>query len=237
MNADLAIGSLAGDPFASVSQGFWQWQPARLAQDLEQGGGGAAWGILFQAMMHFHDLQIEVRPQNFHGFPRQPEQRVDARRIIRSPHDRDLGGELDDLRLFLRGMSGRSDHERLLMARAQRGHTGGDVVKTEFDDDIPLGQDCFEVVTLIHLAGDGTVGQPAGAIQQRAAHPPFITVDDDADHFRTPHAFRVALSVSRLRAPMGTSGNRYSSSQMPSMARAALTGMGLVSINKSLNSE
>ena len=53
-------------------------------------------------------------------------------------------------------------------------------------------------------------------------------------YFTTPHAFNVALSTSRFFALMGTRGRRYSSSQRPSIASAAFTGTGLVSMNRSL---
>src|SRR5512146_1488696 len=56
-----------------------------------------------------------------------------------------------------------------------------------------------------------------------------------AVHFKTPHAFMVARRISRFRAAIGTRGSRYSSSICPSIARAAFTGTGLVSINRSLN--
>ncbi len=51
-----------------------------------------------------------------------------------------------------------------------------------------------------------------------------------------PHAFIVARNFARFAALIGTSGRRYSSSIWPIIASAALTGTGLVSMNKSLNS-
>ena len=53
-------------------------------------------------------------------------------------------------------------------------------------------------------------------------------------YFNTPQAFSVAFSKSRFFALIGTSGSRYSSSQMPSIADAAFTGTGFVSMNRSL---
>jgi hypothetical protein len=51
----------------------------------------------------------------------------------------------------------------------------------------------------------------------------------------SPQAFKVALRMSRFFGFIGTRGSRYSSSIKPSMAMAALIGIGLVSMNKSLN--
>ena len=55
-------------------------------------------------------------------------------------------------------------------------------------------------------------------------------------YFKIPDVFIATLSVARLAALICTSGRRYSSSMRPSIASAALTGTGLVSMNKSLNS-
>src|SRR5262249_18493039 len=139
-----------------------------------------------------------------------------------------------DAGAFLRRMAGRADDKRLAMFGAERGHVGGDFVETELDDDIGAREQWFECVALIDLAGQLHLRQPRGAGRQRLAHASFRTVDDDLRHFRMPEARRVPRKVSRFFALMGTRGSRYSSSQSPSMARAAFTGIGLVSMNRSL---
>ena len=52
---------------------------------------------------------------------------------------------------------------------------------------------------------------------------------------KTSHRLSVVRSTSQFFGFIGTSGSRYSSSINYIMARAAFTGVGLVSMNKSLN--
>jgi hypothetical protein len=55
-------------------------------------------------------------------------------------------------------------------------------------------------------------------------------------YLNTPAAFMVARKVSLFFALMATSGRRYSSCTAPISAKAAFTGTGFVSMNKSLKS-
>ena len=55
-------------------------------------------------------------------------------------------------------------------------------------------------------------------------------------HSNTPQRFSVVRSASQFFGFIGTSGRRYSSSMTFIIASAAFTGVGFVSMNKSLNS-
>lgn len=74
------------------------------------------------------------------------------------------------------------------MLRAQGGDGGRDVVKTEINHRIAPGDDGPEVVALIDLADDLEFRNVRGTGQQRLAHAPFGTGDDDASHtlFQNP---------------------------------------------------
>ena len=47
------------------------------------------WGVLFQAVVHFDDFKVEVRPEDFRGFAGEPEEGVDAHAVVRREDDGD----------------------------------------------------------------------------------------------------------------------------------------------------
>ena len=63
VHSNLLIGAFARDTFAAVAQGVLLLI-AHIQQDFSKRGGRAAGGINLVAMMHFHDLEIVVWPQN-----------------------------------------------------------------------------------------------------------------------------------------------------------------------------
>ena len=52
--------------------------------------GSPARGVLLHPVVHLDDFQIEVGPENFRRLARQPEERVDARGIVRCPDHWDV---------------------------------------------------------------------------------------------------------------------------------------------------
>ena len=109
-------------PSATVPRHLVQLQLAHLGQDFRQRFGRAARRVLFEAMVHFDDFQIEVRAQNFRRLAREPEQRVDAGRKIRRPRPSgicDLNFVIRDL--FGVGMSGGADDHGFFVPGAKLG--------------------------------------------------------------------------------------------------------------------
>ena len=121
-----------------------------------------------------------------------------------------------------------------------------------------MRNDRAEIVADVNLADDFKFAKVWRTGNERPAHAAFGSGDDDFGHsrnvgvqasaclsklklglqlyFKIPHTFIVARNLARLAALIGTSGKRYSSAIKPIIASAALTGTGLVSMNKSLNS-
>ena len=86
----------------------------------------------------------------------------------------------------------------------------------------------FLVSYILHHALHGDVRYPA--------HAALRSVDDHPGiHSSTSHRLSVVRRVSQFFGFMGTSGRRYSSWINFIIASAAFTGVGLVSMNKSLN--
>src|SRR6266850_734137 len=90
----------------------------------------------------------------------------------------------------------------------------------------------LEPVMMILVMGDTCcVLRVAWRRKRNAHHGPHSKI-----YFKRPQVFIVIRSKLRFFALMGTRGRRYSSSIWPIIARAALTGTGLLSMNRSLNS-
>ena len=132
------------------------------------------------------------------------------------------------------GMASRADDQRFSPFRTQRGHGRGRVVKTKIHDDVSLIDDSPKVITQIDLTHNLEFRMVGSTSDERLPHATLRTVDDNSDHFNTPHSFSVAFRRSRFLGAMGTKGRRYSSWICPSIAKAALTGPGLLSMNRSL---
>src|SRR5256885_8655865 len=133
-------------------------------------------------------------------------------------------------------MTGGADDYRFLTFGTERGNAGCRGVETEIDQHVSLVKYRAEIVALIHLSGYFEFGPLGSTRRNSQPHLALRTGDDYSDHRNTPHCFIVCRKVSRFFAEIGTSGKRNSSSIRPIMASAALTGPGLVSMNKSLNS-
>ena len=82
-----AVRAFADDARAAVPRGFVQMQLAHVRQNFRQRLGRAAGRVLFQAMVHLDDFEVEVRAEDFRRLAREPEQRVDAGGKIRRPDD------------------------------------------------------------------------------------------------------------------------------------------------------
>src|SRR5438093_1826002 len=132
-------------------------------------------------------------------------------------------------------MTGSADNQSLFVGGAHQGDCRRCAVRAEVKDDVALADNGLQIVALINLADNLEVSLLRGTSDERAAHAAFGAGDDEVGHFNSPQRFIVSRSASRFFPLIGTRGKRYSSSIWPSMARAALTGTGLVSMNKSLN--
>src|ERR1051325_8967703 len=128
------------------------------------------------------------------------------------------------------------------MLRAKLGGLGRHCVKTKVNHDVRARNCRLQVIPLIRLSADLQIRTCGRSGQQCLAHSAFVTDDREFDHapsrfvamasLRTPQSFKVALSVSRFFELIGTNGSRYSSWMRPIMAKAAFTGIGLVSMNR-----
>lgn len=86
VHADFVFGSGADDSLAAVPEGFVQREIAGLGEDVCEGCGGAAGGVLFVMVMHFDDFEVESASQDFRCFASEPEKGVDAGGVVGSPN-------------------------------------------------------------------------------------------------------------------------------------------------------
>jgi len=182
VNPDFTRGPLAGNPFAPVAQGLFLHQAARLAQDLHEGRGGPAGGVDLVPMVHFDNLKIEPRAEDFSGLPSQPEESVNPGGIISRPDDRDAGLELKDSRFLLRAVTGRPNDERLAVFRAKGGDGLGGFMKAEIDHRRAQIDNRRQIIPNVNPTNDLNLGNPRRADNQILSHPAFGAGNDDFGH-------------------------------------------------------
>src|SRR5215472_9603434 len=76
MDSDLSSRSFSDQACSTVPNSGFVSQRVNLSDDLPEPFGGAARCIFLQPMMNFHYLCVELRPENFGGLLRQPEQEI-----------------------------------------------------------------------------------------------------------------------------------------------------------------
>src|SRR5690606_39424268 len=91
VDADLGGGAFAGDALAAVAERV-AVELALFEDDFEQAVGGAAGGVLFEAVMHLDDLGAVVLAENGGGPAGEGEEQVDADRVVARPDAGDAGG-------------------------------------------------------------------------------------------------------------------------------------------------
>src|SRR5271155_3393306 len=111
-------------------------------------------------------------------------------------------------------------------------------IRTEINYNITAANNSSKIVATIYLADNlNVVTQLRSTSDECLSHAAFRAGYDDSCHIhsKTPHRFIVVRSTSQFFGFIGTSGRRYSSSINFIIASAAFTGVGFVSMNKSLN--
>lgn len=86
MHADFIFGSGADDSLAAVFQGVVWREIAGLGEDVCEGCGSAAGGVLFVMVVHFDDFEVEAVSQDFRCFAGEPEKGVDAGGVVGGPN-------------------------------------------------------------------------------------------------------------------------------------------------------
>src|ERR1017187_6814278 len=152
--ADLAQRAFAHDADTTVPCGVVQMQLAHVRQNFRERFCGAARRVLFQAMVHLDDFEVEVRAEDFRRLAREPEERVDAGGKIRGPHDGNFRLVLLDLERVGVRVAGGADDQRLLVFGAKLGYRDGRRVRAEINYHVALADDGGEVVALINLGDD-----------------------------------------------------------------------------------
>src|SRR5690242_1766727 len=72
MHPKFGRGSLADNAFAAVADDFIELLFPDLREDLSERARSTAGRVAFKTMMHLHNLQIEIGPQNLRRFARKP---------------------------------------------------------------------------------------------------------------------------------------------------------------------
>jgi len=157
VDADLGLGAFAGDALAAVAEGLGA-ELALLKDDLEQAGGGAAGGVLLEAVVHLHDLGVVVVAQHGGGAAGEREEEVHADGVVARPDAADLSGLGEEVFFLLGGVAGGADDEGLAVLRAEADDLGGGGVEAEVDDDVGRGDAGGEIVALVEGGDDGGAG-------------------------------------------------------------------------------
>jgi hypothetical protein len=113
--------------------------------------------------MHLHNLQVERRPEDLRGFPRQPEKRIHPHAVVRGKDYRDLIRRVANARHLSVAVPGRTDHQGLIVLHATGQHEFQRAVMRKIDDRVALGYCTREVVADVH-------GRPRFAIPDRLWH-------------------------------------------------------------------
>src|SRR5438552_2012879 len=132
-------------------------------------------------------------------------------------------------------MAGGPDDERLAMFRREGGDGCGGIFEAEINHQVRLADDRAQIISQIDLAHDFEIARLPGGSDDRLPHSAAGTGNSQPRHgarFESnPQFLSVCFRSARLARCSGTRGRRYSSDIFPSIASAALTGPGLVSMN------
>ena len=177
VHPDLGRSARAHIAEASVPHITVVLQRANIGERLSQHLCGAAWRILFHAVMHLHDFEIEVRAKNLGGLPREPQQRVYAGRVIAGIHNRDATRGFADTRHSYITDSRRPYDERPLPSDARGKNTLQRSVVAEIYARIALRERGGEIIAHVRGRTDCEVGGFFRTGDERFAHAPFRAVD------------------------------------------------------------
>lgn len=163
MQADFIFGSGADDSLASVPQGFVRREIAGLGEDVGEGCGGAAGGVLFVVVVHFDDFEVKVVSQDFRRFACEPEKGVDAGGVVGGPNYGNFVGKgLDGGAVFV-GVSSGADDDGFGLGGGFFGDFLGSVGGAEINDDVGGCNGWRNLVADVHDAGDFELGIVCGA--------------------------------------------------------------------------
>ena len=87
MHSDLRAGPLTDHPGTSVADVPLIAQASNLREDLGKTFGRSAWSVFFLAVMHFNNLQVEIRAKNLRGLACKPEEGIDSDAEVGSEDD------------------------------------------------------------------------------------------------------------------------------------------------------
>ena len=182
MHADFVFGSGSDDSLAAVFQGVVWREIAGLGEDVCEGCGGAAGGVLFVMVVHFDDFEVEAVSQDFRCFAGEPEKGVDAGGVVGGPNYGNFVGEgLDGGAVFV-GVSSGADDDGFGLGGGLLDDFLGGVGRAEIDDDVGGGNGRRNFVANVRSAGDFELGIVCGAVNQRLSHSPFGSDDGQFWH-------------------------------------------------------
>ena len=148
-----------------------------MGEDVGEGCGGAAGGVLFVMVMHFDDFEVETVAQDFRRFTGEPEKGVDAGGVVGGPNYGNFVGEgLNGGAVFVSVSSGADDDGFGLGGRLLGDFLGG-IGGAEVDDDVGGFNGRRNFVADVHGADDFELGIVSGATNQRPPHSSFGSGD------------------------------------------------------------
>src|ERR1700752_696379 len=113
MQANFRGRSFANHSLASMTNILLVGEGTDLRQNLGQASGRSAGSVLLQAVVHFHDLEVEIRSENLGSLVCKPEKSVYADTEIWRENDRNLAGRLCNALPAHGGLTGCPDNEDL----------------------------------------------------------------------------------------------------------------------------
>ena len=163
MQSNFIFGSGADDSFAAVPQGIFQRKIAGLGEDVCEGCGGAAGGVLFVMVVRFDDFKVEAVSQDFRRFASEPEKGVDASGVVGSPnYGNFFGKELDGGAVFF-GVSRGADDDGFGLFGGLSGDLPSGAGSAEVNDDVGGRNGRRDFVANVRGADDSELGIVCGA--------------------------------------------------------------------------
>src|SRR3989338_4328877 len=197
---------------------------------------GPARRVFLFRMVCFGNIHIGIL-EKFPNEPRDVKEDIDPRGKICRKDDGYPAHCLHDCRPLTTGVAGRPDDKRFFVRCRNPRERKRSRMGRKIYDDIG-GEDARGgVISRIHGADDRERGIFFCARDEEFSHASFGAADDDVRFFHTlknPNVRKVVSSRARFAALMGVSGRRYVSCMRPAIASAALTGIGFVSMKRSL---
>ena len=136
LDADLVGAAGADVAVARVAGGRRQVAAGRLGERLSQVQRGPRGGVLLVPVVGLDDLHVVVGAEGAGGVRHQPQHDVDADRVVRRVHHRDVQGRDVERGARVRAEPGRSDHQPDALGRRRRGDRFGHARRREVDPDV-----------------------------------------------------------------------------------------------------